>query len=97
MKWIPGTRFMVDGFEFQQPSCKHYFLTHFHSDHTIGLGRRFTAGTLYCSPITARLLQQDMRLQTHDIQVLQLDETVVIEGVKVTAMDANHCPGVCER
>lgn len=47
-----GTRFMVDGFAFTNAKCSHYFLTHYHSDHTVGLGRRFTAGTIYCSPVT---------------------------------------------
>ena len=27
---------MVDGFKFQSPRCRHYFLTHYHADHTIG-------------------------------------------------------------
>lgn len=92
VKWIPGTSFMVDGFEFQNANCTHYFLTHYHSDHTIGLGRRFAAGRIYCSPVTARLLAHEMRLQSA-ICVLPADESVTIEGVRVTAMDANHCPG----
>ena len=36
IKWIDGTNFMVDGFNFQNARCKNYFLTHFHSDHTTG-------------------------------------------------------------
>ena len=36
IKWVPGTRFMVDGFRFQSPRCQVYLLTHFHSDHTTG-------------------------------------------------------------
>ncbi len=31
-----GTPFMVDGFAFQSSKCAHYFLTHYHADHTIG-------------------------------------------------------------
>ena len=37
IKWLPGTRFIVDGFRFQSPKCQCYFLTHAHSDHTCGL------------------------------------------------------------
>ena len=37
IKWVKGTNFIVDGFAFTSPKCKHYFLTHAHSDHTIGL------------------------------------------------------------
>lgn len=36
IKWIPGTRLIVDGFRFQSPKCQCYLLTHFHSDHTTG-------------------------------------------------------------
>jgi ribonuclease BN (tRNA processing enzyme) len=51
-----GTQFMVDGFAFTNPKCSTYFLTHYHSDHTVGLIRRFTAGTIYCSPVTCVLV-----------------------------------------
>ena len=27
----------------------HYVLTHFHSDHTVGLTRNFDCGTIYCT------------------------------------------------
>jgi L-ascorbate metabolism protein UlaG (beta-lactamase superfamily) len=37
---IAGTPFMVDGFKFQSPKCKHYFLTHYHADHTIGASQQ---------------------------------------------------------
>lgn len=36
IKWVPNTLFMVDGFRFQTSRCKHYWLSHYHSDHTIG-------------------------------------------------------------
>ena len=29
----------------------------------------------------------------HRIKVLQLNDPIVVEGVKVTFLDANHCPG----
>ena len=44
IKWVPGTRFLVDGFRFQHPACRAYFLTHAHSDHTTGLTSGFCAG-----------------------------------------------------
>lgn len=31
IKWVEGTPFMVDGFRFLNPRCRHYLLTHFHS------------------------------------------------------------------
>ena len=36
IKWIPGTKFIVDGFRFQSTACQCYFLTHVHADHTTG-------------------------------------------------------------
>ncbi len=39
IKWVPGTDFIVDGFAFKNPRCSPYFLTHFHSDHTVGLNK----------------------------------------------------------
>lgn len=37
IKKVPNTNFIVDGFKFQTPKCRHYWLTHSHSDHTIGV------------------------------------------------------------
>ena len=48
--------FIVDGFNFVDPRCRHYFLTHFHSDHTAGLHAGFDVGTIYCSAVTAELV-----------------------------------------
>jgi len=31
LKWVRGTKFIVDGFNFQDPECRTYFLTHCHS------------------------------------------------------------------
>ncbi|CAN0498026.1 unnamed protein product [Scytosiphon promiscuus] len=31
IKWVEGSPFIVDGFRFTNPRCKHYLLTHFHS------------------------------------------------------------------
>mgnify|MGYP002633383670 CR=1 FL=1 len=35
-KRIAGTNALVDGFRFQSPEFRTYFLTHAHSDHTTG-------------------------------------------------------------
>eukprot|EP00775_Hariotina_reticulata_P012755 gene12755-12884_t len=93
IKWVQGTSFMVDGFAFANNKCSHYFLTHCHSDHTIGLGRDFCAGTIYCSAVSARLLALEKGLHSPLVQVLPIERPVVIDGVTVTAIDANHCPG----
>ena len=46
--------FIVDGFNFVRPECAHYFLTHYHGDHTTGLHPAFDMGTIYCSLGTKR-------------------------------------------
>ncbi|KAK9806253.1 hypothetical protein WJX72_007365 [[Myrmecia] bisecta] len=95
LKWIQGTNFMVDGFNFQSPRCRSYFLTHFHSDHTTGLRKNFCGGVIYCSEITAVLLRKDMGMPPERIIPLPMDEPLEIDGVTVTLIDANHCPGSC--
>ena len=47
IKWIPGTKFIVDGFRFQSTSCQCYFLTHCHADHTCGTSLQHE-GPLLC-------------------------------------------------
>ncbi|KAI3427032.1 hypothetical protein D9Q98_006974 [Chlorella vulgaris] len=95
IKWVAGTRFIVDGFRFQHPACKAYFLTHAHSDHTTGLTQTFCGGPIYCTPITARLLRCEMGIRVDLICILPLDQPTTICGVEVTPLDANHCPGAC--
>lgn len=95
IKWIPGTRFLVDGFRYVNPKCCRYFLTHFHSDHTCGLSRGFTGGFIYCTHVTARLLQHDLGLPQDLLRPLVMNVTVEVDGTLVTPIDANHCPGAC--
>ena len=60
-----------------------------------GLNRSFSSGVVYCSPITATLLIKDMGLPAERIIPLSVDTPHCIDGVTVTLMDANHCPGAC--
>ncbi|KAL4444185.1 hypothetical protein ABPG75_011922 [Micractinium tetrahymenae] len=93
IKWVPGTAFIVDGFRFPSPAATAYFLTHAHSDHTTGLTSSWDAGPIYCSPITARILRHDFNIRPNRLRILELDRPVMIGGVEVTLIDANHCPG----
>eukprot|EP00892_Ulva_mutabilis_P010311 jgi/Ulvmu1/7652/UM038_0081.1 len=95
IKWVPGTPFMVDGFRFQNERCCHYFLTHSHGDHTTGLNKSFSAGKIYCTPITAKLLIEESGISAERITAVELDEPIVIHGCVVTPICANHCPGAC--
>lgn len=92
---------IVDGFQYaakQLSDC--YFLTHFHSDHYMGLDKSFDCGSIYCSPATAGLVRLKLRIQGPHLISLELDKlhTISVGGVDVQVIftDANHCPGaVC--
>ncbi|XP_020111319.1 DNA cross-link repair protein SNM1 [Ananas comosus] len=93
-KKIPGTPFTVDAFRYGQiEGCLGYFLSHFHHDHYGGLSKRWSHGPIYCSSLTARLLKMCLSVNSLYICPLELDTEYDIEGVKVTMLDANHCPG----
>nr|CAD7260483.1 unnamed protein product [Timema shepardi] len=92
-KRIPDTLFVVDAFQYGIiPGVVAYFLTHFHSDHYGGLRKSFNQ-PIYCSSITAALVSLKLGVDKAYLNVIDVDETRTVCGVKVTALDANHCPG----
>ncbi|KAF5190069.1 Dna cross-link repair 1a protein [Thalictrum thalictroides] len=90
---IPGTPFRVDAFRFLRGDCSHWFLTHFHMDHYQGLTRNFCHGKIYCSAITARLVNMKIGIPWDKMQILPLNQKISIAGVDIICLDANHCPG----
>ncbi|KAJ3697208.1 hypothetical protein LUZ61_000913 [Rhynchospora tenuis] len=93
-KKIPGTPFTVDAFRYGAiEGCSAYFLTHFHYDHYGGLTKKWCHGPIYCSSITARLLKICLSVNQSYICALEYDKEYEIEGIKVTLIEANHCPG----
>ncbi|KAK8991540.1 hypothetical protein V6N11_062548 [Hibiscus sabdariffa] len=90
---IPGTPFRVDAFRYLSGDCSHWFLTHFHMDHYQGLTKSFRHGKIYCSPITARLVNLKLGIPWAMLQVLPLNQKINISGTYITCLDANHCPG----
>ncbi|XP_077243345.1 uncharacterized protein LOC143883898 isoform X2 [Tasmannia lanceolata] len=81
-----------------------YFLTHLHADHTQGLSSKWNKGLLFCSPISAKLFPSkfpDFNLSF--LRVLEIGETHSIPfisptsgsaiTIRVTPIDAHHCPG----
>lgn len=101
-KKIPHTTFICDGFHYAKSSLsKQYFLTHFHSDHYGGITSKWNAGTIYCSLPTANLVHEQLGVSKDLIHPLPMMTPIIIVDkdsanktpVKVTLLDANHCPG----
>ena len=92
-KKIPGTSFTVDAFSYGIiPDCTAYFLSHFHSDHYMGLRKSFSS-SLFCTQTTANLMKAKIGVSSTHIHPLSLNTPHVVEGVEVLFLDANHCPG----
>jgi DNA cross-link repair 1A protein len=97
-KRVKNTSFVVDGFQHEKSVVykgkppTHFFLSHFHSDHTVGLKNGFSK-SIVCSMITKRLLVSLRGIKNEIILAAEPGETIVIEKISITLIDANHCPG----
>ncbi|XP_029643175.1 5' exonuclease Apollo-like [Octopus sinensis] len=97
---IKGTPIAVDFWQIRKcPDAKLFFLTHFHSDHTVGLTSSWNQ-PIYCSKVTGDLICKKFNVARELIRPLELNTPVLIpvdatytETVTVVAVDANHCPG----
>lgn len=96
-KILPGLFICVDAFRYGAvQGCQAYFLSHFHSDHYIGLTSTWSHGPIYCSKVTGNLVRQQLRVDPRYVIDLDFDQQVEVPGtksVKVTMIPANHCPG----
>ncbi|PSS35339.1 DNA cross-link repair protein [Actinidia chinensis var. chinensis] len=93
-KKIPGTSFTVDAFRYGRiEGCSAYFLSHFHADHYGGLSKAWSHGPIYCTHLTARLVRMCLYVNPIFMHPLELGIEYVIKGIKVTMLEANHCPG----
>ncbi|RKF75108.1 DNA cross-link repair protein pso2/snm1 [Golovinomyces cichoracearum] len=96
-KIIPGFSICVDAFRYGAvQGCNAYFLSHFHSDHYIGLSSSWCHGPIYCSKVTANLVKQQLRVDHKFVIPLDFDKKYEVPGtpnVSVSMIHANHCPG----
>ena len=96
-KIMPGFYICVDAFRYGAvQGCNAYFLSHFHSDHYIGLTSSWCHGPIYCSHVTANLVRRQLRVDPKWVVDLEFDQKLAVpgtEGVNVTMIPANHCPG----
>lgn len=96
-KIMPGFSICVDAFRYGAvEGCNAYFLSHFHSDHYIGLTKSWCHGPIYCSRPTANLVKQQLRVDPKWLVALDFETTCEVPdtgGVQVTMIPANHCPG----
>ncbi|POR30877.1 DNA cross-link repair protein pso2/snm1 [Tolypocladium paradoxum] len=95
-KIIPGFSICVDAFRYGAvQGCEAYFLSHFHSDHYIGLTCNWRHGPIYCSRVTGSLVKQQLRTASKWVVELEFEKSYDIPGTgaTVTMIPANHCPG----
>ncbi|KAJ9623690.1 DNA cross-link repair protein PSO2/SNM1 [Taxawa tesnikishii (nom. ined.)] len=94
---LPGFFICVDAFRYGAvEGCKAYFLSHFHSDHYVGLTSTWCHGPIYCSRVTANLVRQQLRVDPKWVIPLEFEQVIEVpgtQGVSVTMIPANHCPG----
>uniref|UniRef100_A0A8D0L8G4 5' exonuclease Apollo n=1 Tax=Sphenodon punctatus TaxID=8508 RepID=A0A8D0L8G4_SPHPU len=96
---IPATPIAVDFWSIRKAGrARLFFLSHMHSDHTVGLSSTWNR-PIYCSPVTGRILHLRLKvgpwirtLEVGESHIMVLDE-VGKETMTVTLIDANNCPG----
>lgn len=71
---------------------------HAHSDHYTNLSASWKHGPIYCSQATANLIIHMLSVDPKWVHPLPMDAPTVVpntNGVTVTLIEANHCPGSC--
>ncbi|AEE29793.1 unnamed protein product [Arabidopsis thaliana] len=78
---------------------RHHFLTHAHKDHTVGVSpSNIVVFPIYSTSLTiSLLLQRFPQLDESYFVRVEIGQSVIVDDpdgeFKVTAFDANHCPG----
>ena len=71
---------------------------HAHSDHYTNLASNWKNGPIYCSEGTANLIIHMLSVDKKWVHPLPMGTPTVVpntNGVTVTLIEANHCPGSC--
>lgn len=71
---------------------------HAHADHYTNLSSSWKNGPIYCSEGTANLIIYMLSVDKKWVHPLPMDVPTIIPdtgGVRVTLIEANHCPGSC--
>lgn len=96
-KIMPGFFICVDAFRYGAvEGCKAYFLSHFHSDHYIGLTKQWCHGPIFCSKVTGNLVMQQLKVDPKWVVQIDFEKRLEVpgtQGVTITMIPANHCPG----
>lgn len=96
-KILPGFSICVDAFRYGAvEGCSAYFLSHFHTDHYVGLTSSWSHGPIYCSKVTGNLVRQQLKVNPDLVVDIEFETPVEVpgtDGVQVTMIPANHCPG----
>lgn len=96
-KIMPGFDICVDAFRYGKVKGQQaYFLSHFHSDHYIGMTSRWQHGPVYASKVSCNLMKQQLGVHPEWVRPLEFEkrtELPEVPGVYVTMIPANHCPG----
>lgn len=96
-KIMPGMYICVDAFRYGKVENQSaYFLSHFHSDHYIGLTSSWCHGPIYASKVTCNLMVQQLKVDPKWVVPLEFEKKIEVpntKGVCVTMIPANHCPG----
>lgn len=90
------TKLSMDLFCYKKhDEINHYFLSHFHSDHYMGITKGWNNGQIYCSAITKKLLIMKFKVNPSIITEMEFDIPILVPdtNIQVTLLTLNHCPG----
>ncbi|KAJ5427496.1 DNA repair metallo-beta-lactamase [Penicillium cf. griseofulvum] len=91
-KILPGFSLCVDAFRYGAvEGCNAYFLSHFHSDHYIGLNKSWCHGPIYCSRPTANLVRQQLRVDPKWVVDLEFESTTEVPETGGSAGHHDTC------